>query len=231
MVSIRKRIASALQFNPSRVRLEGWAAAAGRLGSDPSFIVLDAGAGRAPYRHHFSAVTYETADFLGFGEQYGYAQTTYECDLAAIPVEDGRFDLVFCSQTLEHVPDPCAVLREFRRIVKPCGQVWISVPFFYAEHDAPYDFYRYTQYGLRYMAASAGFAVRSIEPLEGYYATLSYQLQIASRQLSAAWLPLRAFFAVLSVTFGRLELSRPRRDVGICKNYCCVLTPSAAADG
>jgi SAM-dependent methyltransferase len=224
---LRRTVVAASKFNPSRIHLDRWAAEAAALGRNTDFRVLDAGAGRARYRKHFAGVNYETADFLQFGDDYGYGATTYVCDLRGIPVEGGTFDLVFCTQTLEHVPDPSAVLAEFKRVVKPGGQVWISVPLFYEEHDAPYDFYRYTQFGLRHLAESAGFTVRSIEPLEGYYATLSYQLQMASKHLPRVWLPVRALFLLLAVVFARLDVGSPKRDVGMCKNYRCILVSPA----
>jgi len=82
--------------------------------------VLDAGAGAAPFRGLFAHVTYETADF---GQVHkNHARFDYLCDLTAIPVPDATYDLVLCTQVLEHVPDPVAVLREFNRVLKPRGQ-------------------------------------------------------------------------------------------------------------
>jgi ubiquinone/menaquinone biosynthesis C-methylase UbiE len=42
--------------------------------------------------------------------------------LTAIPVPDSTYDLVLCTQVMEHVPDPLGVLREFHRVLKPGGQ-------------------------------------------------------------------------------------------------------------
>ena len=73
---------------------------------------------------------YETADFAppkGGGEPL-----TYVCDLAAIPVEDARFDRVVFNQVLEHVPDPPAVLRELARVLEDDGRIiGVTCPFFY----------------------------------------------------------------------------------------------------
>lgn len=86
--------------------------------------VLDAGSGPAPFRKLFDHVTYETADHLK--NSYEYFPPTYACDLRAIPVETGRFDRVICTQVLEHVPDPVAVLKELSRVLKPDGDIWLS---------------------------------------------------------------------------------------------------------
>ena len=47
-----------------------------------------------------------------------------------IPLEDGSVDGVYTSHTLEHVTlhDGLRALREFRRVIKDGGRVWIIVP-------------------------------------------------------------------------------------------------------
>ena len=42
-------------------------------------------------------------------------------DATRLPFADATFDRVHCSWLLEHVPDPAAVLREVRRVLKPSG--------------------------------------------------------------------------------------------------------------
>src|SRR4051794_31596670 len=119
--------------NSSRVYLRRFTTrAAGAVG--PGGRVLDAGARRAPHRRLFAHVDYETADFLAVGGKR-YEQPDYVCDLARIPVEDERFDLVLLTQVLEHLPEPATVLAELRRVLKPGGTIWLTAPLFYAEHE------------------------------------------------------------------------------------------------
>ena len=184
----------------------------------PEALVLDAGAGKAPYRKLFERVRYESADF----KRYERRQT-YVCDLAAIPVEEARFDAAICSQVLEHVPNPAAVLSELHRVLKPGARLWLSAPLFYEEHQQPYDFFRYTQFGFRRLAEEAGFEVRALERLEGYDATLSYQLAMAARELPSRLVPLRLLFALLARWFARRDVRRPDRERGMCKNYRLLL--------
>jgi SAM-dependent methyltransferase len=194
----------------------------------PEALVLDAGAGDAPYRDLFDHARYESADFLASHEHYRH-RPTYVCDLTAIPVEDARFDAAICSQVLEHVPDPAAVLAELQRVLKPGASLWLSAPLFYQEHQRPYDFFRYTRFGFRHLAEQAGFEVEEIERLEGYDATLSYQLAMAARELRRPAF-LRALFAVLARWFARRDLRAPDRKRGMCKNYRVVLVKPAAGD-
>jgi SAM-dependent methyltransferase len=148
-------------------------------------LVLDAGSGRAPYRRLFAHARYETADFLAV-EGKKYSRQDYVCDLADIPVEDARFDHVLLTQVLEHIPEPAKVLAELHRVLKPGGTLWLTAPLFYAEHEQPYDFFRYTRFGLRHLLEGSGFEVREIDWMEGYLGTLSYQARLMSRSLPSS---------------------------------------------
>jgi SAM-dependent methyltransferase len=53
-------------------------------------------------------------------------------------------------------PIHLAVLRELYRVLKPGGGLWLTAPFFFAEHMQPHDYYRYTRYGLAHLAAPGG---------------------------------------------------------------------------
>jgi ubiquinone/menaquinone biosynthesis C-methylase UbiE len=49
-------------------------------------------------------------------------------DLYESPLPAGAYDLVLCVETLEHVPDPQAALRELLRVCRPGGQIVLTVP-------------------------------------------------------------------------------------------------------
>jgi len=220
-------------MNSSRVYLRRFLVRAGRA-VQPGELVLDAGAGRAQYRELFSHARYETADFLAVKGKT-YAQPDYVCDLAEIPVEDARFDHVVLTQVLEHLPEPATVLAELHRVLKPGGRLWLTAPLFYAEHEAPYDFYRYTRFGLRHLLEGAGFEVLEMEWMEGYLGTLSYQARLMSKSLRtgssdygggarglllalAAKLAVRAGRRAADV-LGRLDLRFKIVGRGLPKNY------------
>jgi SAM-dependent methyltransferase len=226
---------SKLFINSSRYYLDNFARKAAN--SIPhSSLVLDAGAGDCPYKLYFSLMRYESADFCQINKVYG--EITYVCDLTTIPVEDNRFDLILCSQALEHVPEPGKVLEEFLRVLKPGGSLWLTTPLFYEEHETPYDFYRYTRYGLQYLLEKAGFSIRRIDWLEGYFGTLAYQLSTAAKALplnsnqygggiigiSMAFfaLFLKPLFGLLSIFYSRVDLRKKYDSAGQCKNYAIV---------
>tara|TARA_R110002073_G_scaffold186197_7_gene344782 strand:- start:1299 stop:2018 length:720 start_codon:yes stop_codon:yes gene_type:complete len=59
--------------------------------------------------------------------------TLSAADAARLPFADGSFDVVICSEVLEHVPDPDAALAEIVRVTRPGGQVAVSVPRWWPE--------------------------------------------------------------------------------------------------
>jgi SAM-dependent methyltransferase len=49
-------------------------------------------------------------------------------DLHSIPLEDNRFDVVFCNHVMEHVDDPLQCMKELYRVLKPGGWAIMQVP-------------------------------------------------------------------------------------------------------
>jgi SAM-dependent methyltransferase len=134
--------------------------------------ILDVGSGLAPYRELFSHTSYVTCDW----DQSIYSPEVPPDIVSSadnIPVEDQSFDAVLCTEVLEHVPAPWEVLNEFHRIIRPGGAVWITVPFAWPLHEQPHDYYRYTQFGLRYLLEKAGFSQVDVKPLSDAFLTLS----------------------------------------------------------
>lgn len=202
----------------------------------PGAVVLDAGAGEQPYRDLFAHCRYEAADFERVDKPY--ARSTYVCDLASIPVEDGRFDAVVCNQVLEHLPEPASVLAELHRVLKPGGRMICTAPLFYEEHERPFDFYRYTQFGWRHLLQKAGFEVERLDWMEGYFGTVAYQLETASAYLpkaprryapglkgfatGAAVAAARPFFRILADMLYSADEAAKFTAAGFPKNYVVV---------
>lgn len=143
----------------------------------PASRVLDVGAGEAPYRELFAEQAYVTLD---------YADTPHsgEVDLRgaadAIPAVDGSFDAIVCTQVLEHVPRPLQALHEFHRVLRPGGVLMATVPFAWEEHETPFDFFRYTRYGIEQLLADAHFEEIEVRPRTDCFTTLA-QLVLNAR--------------------------------------------------
>jgi len=84
-------------------------------------------------------------------------QPDVQSDAALLPFASESFDVVICSELLEHVPEPPAILQEANRVLRKGGIVLICVPFLYQIHGDPYDFGRYTDYYWLKQLDKAGF--------------------------------------------------------------------------
>lgn len=137
--------------------------------------LLDFGCGRKPYEHLFSVAEYIGIDM----EQTGHDNTQSKVDVyydgKTIPFADGHFDSVFCSEVLEHVFNLDVVMVELRRVLKADGKMLITVPFCWNEHEVPYDFARYTSFGMRHILETNGFEVLEFRK-SGDFAGVNFQL-------------------------------------------------------
>lgn len=132
-------------------------------------------------------------------------------DARALPFPGASVQGVILKDVLEHVPGPDAVLSEIARVLAAGGTLVLWMPFIYPIHDAPYDFQRYTEHGLRRYLAAHGFKVTELSgvlaPVET--AALMFSLacadaaeQVLTRRL---WLlPLIPLLAVLVLVMNAL---------------------------
>ncbi len=89
-----------------------------------------------------------------------------------LPFHDGSFDTAVSFQVLEHVPQPARMLAEITRVLRPGGVLVLTAPHIWGIHEEPHDYYRFTPYGLRYLAETVGLRVHSVVPLAGFWVTM-----------------------------------------------------------
>jgi SAM-dependent methyltransferase len=136
--------------------------------------LLDVGAGTRPYwpvyKDYFSKCVSFDASFS--------PHNTTSVDLFAnanlLPFQEKVFDCIICTEVLEHVPNPVAVLNEINRVLKPGGRVFLTTPFLVALHEMPYDFYRYTPSALQWMAKQSNLVVETIITKGDFFALAMY---------------------------------------------------------
>jgi SAM-dependent methyltransferase len=87
---------------------------------------------------------------------------------------DESFDTVYTSQVLEHVAEPWRALGEFHRVLRPGGRLIVQVPFLGGLHEEPYDFFRYTPFGLRSLLESAKFTIAAERRQGGLFAFITH---------------------------------------------------------
>lgn len=138
----------------------------------PGTVVVDLGAGDAPYRELFSHCDYLTTDWEGsVHERASDVDVLAPAD--ALPLEDGSADAVLLTQVLEHVPDPRSVLVEVARLLRAGGGVFMTVPFVWELHELPYDFWRFTPASLERLLSGAGFVEIDVQARNDCFTTLA----------------------------------------------------------
>jgi SAM-dependent methyltransferase len=109
----------------------------------------------------------------------------------ALPVADASFDVVLCTQVLEHADDPAQAVRELRRVTAPGGRVLASTHGVQVYHPSPVDYWRWTHTGLqRLFEENAEWSSVSVEPAAGTASGLAMLLgtfvEIALRRTALA---------------------------------------------
>lgn len=122
-------------------------------------MVLDIGSGDSDHAGRLqSGCSLYRLDYPATNRRYRNAPDIYG-DAASLPIASESMDAVLLLEVLEHLPDDHKALTEIRRVLKPGGRLYLSVPFIYPVHDAPADFRRYTVFGSRHVLATQGFTV------------------------------------------------------------------------
>lgn len=96
----------------------------------------------------------------------------------AIPVKEGSFDSIVCTQVIGDVLEPSKVIKEFHRVLKSGGTILLTEAFLNEMHDEPNDFWRFTNFVLKNMFEEAGFKILFIERVGGFFAV---QAQMKTR--------------------------------------------------
>ena len=145
------------------------------LGSRRDLRVLDIGCGNKPYLPFFAdrATIYFGVDAVD-GPQVDAVSVA-----EALPCKDASFDVVVCTQVLEHVDDPALVLSEIERVLAPGGVAFISTHGVFLYHPDPpesdRDYWRWTHAGLLRIVRQAGeWSDLRIEPQGNVVACLGY---------------------------------------------------------
>lgn len=120
--------------------------------------LLDLGAGNQPFRPWYQPLV-RRAVAVDVAPAPGLDVLTL---VAPLPFRDNSFDTVLCTSVLEHVDDIEAAAGEIARVLRPGGRLLISMPFLYPTHEAPYDFWRTTHFGLRGLLERHGLHVDTI---------------------------------------------------------------------
>ncbi|MBL8644796.1 MAG: methyltransferase domain-containing protein [Rhodospirillaceae bacterium] len=178
--------------------------------------LLDYGSGGQPYRTLFETRVqkYIAADVQ---DTPGRVRDVMLQPGKPVPLPDESVDTVLSSQTLEHVPDPLFYLRECYRLLRPGGGLILTAPMQWRHHEVPYDYTRFTRYGLQHLMTQAGFAVDSITPTGGVFALMG---QILLNTLSERHIRKPTLFRFINRFFLWLDRRYPDGEDTI--NWMCL---------
>jgi SAM-dependent methyltransferase len=133
---------------------------------------LDFGCGTMPYKHLFiNTQKYVGLDVEISGNPY-QKKPDILFDGINIPLQNNTIDDVFCGEVLEHVFNPNQVLSEINRVLKPNGLLLLTCPFTIFEHEVPYDYARYSSFGLTHLLKENNFEIIKFVKSGSYLSTL-----------------------------------------------------------
>jgi SAM-dependent methyltransferase len=122
--------------------------------------VLDVGCGYKPYRSWIPrARSYYGVDVFAGPEVDALIEPGEPW-----PVGDAGFDVVLCTQVLEHVGELDHTVQEVRRVLRPGGDAIFTVPFIFGEHNTPHDYRRLSRHGARRLLEDHGLEIVTVRP-------------------------------------------------------------------
>jgi SAM-dependent methyltransferase len=160
-------------FNPTFQRhVAAYALCAPLLPADARVLDLGAGAGHS---YEQLAPRESVGVDIDPGALAGQQRETHVADMRDLPFADGSFGAVLSVQSLEHVPDGDAVLREVRRVLAPGGTAVFITPnrLTFGRADEIIDPYHYVEYAPEELRALCAQTFQSVE-MRGLFGSERY---------------------------------------------------------
>lgn len=139
--------------------------------------VVDLACGEMPYRREFTKS--DSLNYIGIDLDNNQYHNTIKPNLfwdgKTIPLNDNSVDFMLATEFLEHYFDTQHILGEIRRVLKPGGNLFITVPQIWPIHEPPWDYHRFTPFNLQEAFRIANFQKSKVSALGGH----NYQFAIA----------------------------------------------------
>jgi SAM-dependent methyltransferase len=146
--------------------------------------VLDVGCGDKPYRSVFvNAKSYIGVDRPSVvdGVRSNITERKKVIDVIgfaeSLPFHSGSFDVVIATQLIEHLAHPDLFFKESSRVLRLGGLLIVTFPMVGTLHEEPYDYFRYTEHGVKILCFDCGLQVERIEKMGGGWLTVGYLMR------------------------------------------------------
>lgn len=174
MTSIKKKIRDCVHkqnffpgvlgifINPFYFARKGLAEQIRKIAGYVTGKTLDIGCGTKPYKQLFQSTEYIGLE-LDTKTNREHTKADYFYDGYKLPFDNEEFDSIVMNEVFEHVFNPDDLLTEVYRVLKPEGVLLLTTPFVWDEHTQPYDYARYSSFGLKYLLEKHDFVIVSYE--------------------------------------------------------------------
>jgi len=147
-----------LMINPFYIARKGLLKNIREMGKNIAGRTLDVGCGTKPYEKYFNSSEYVGLEIENT-IHHDVTKADYFYDGGKFPFNNNEFDSVVTNQVFEHVFNPDDFLYEVNRVLKKNGILLMTVPFVWDEHEQPYDFARYSSFGIKSVLEKKGFEI------------------------------------------------------------------------
>jgi SAM-dependent methyltransferase len=189
----------------------------------PGLRILDVGCGVQPYYPLFAEIA---SDYVGSDVEPG-PRIAYVSPVESLPIPDAQYDVVLCTQVLEHVRHPQRALREMTRVLVPGGHLFLTTLGVYPFHPHPADYWRWTQQGFEAMFQDTdGLELVTLVPHGGSGSAIAVLVNTSVREVARAirapWIgaPLIGTINVVGMVVDRLL--PPRAKAALIPNFLAV---------
>jgi SAM-dependent methyltransferase len=135
--------------------------------------LLDFGCGQKPYKTLFEVDEYIGVDYENPGHAHENETIDVFYDGKKLPFSDEQFDSIFSSEVFEHIFNLPEIIKEINRVLKIGGNILITCPFAYCEHEVPNDYARYSSFAIKHLFLQNGFEITEQKKTGNSFETLT----------------------------------------------------------
>jgi SAM-dependent methyltransferase len=196
--------------------------------------LIDVGCGCKPYepifRPHVEAyfgIDYPPTAAVNYSEATT-ADLLVDCTDTKLAADS--YDTVLSTQVIEHIFDTRKYVAECHRLLKKGGMGIFTIPFVWQCHAEPFDYFRFTRYGIEKLFQEQGFKILELVPLEGAYAAIAQTTIVSVYLMPAKCLVMKLIQKLLRFTyipirnFMALHLDKYFYNDKLCLTYLLIVT-------